>query len=66
MGEVERWLSRGDFMDTEMMALMKLKEAYKLLSQRFEDEGGRGVELADAIDFTASAIRSLGGEPDDN
>jgi len=49
-------------MNTEEKALKKLNEAYKLLSQRFEDEGGRGIGLADAIDFTASAIRALGGE----
>jgi hypothetical protein len=52
-------------MNTEEKALIKLKEAYNLLSQWFEDEGGRGIGLADAIDFTASAIRSLGGEPDE-
>ena len=46
-------------------ANQSLQEAYKLLMQRFEDEGGRGVALADAIDHTAAAIRSLGFEPED-
>lgn len=48
---------------TEEQAVQSLQQAYKLLAQYFEDEGGRGVDLANAIDHTGAAIRSLGYEP---
>lgn len=44
-------------------ALSHLQAAYGVMARWFEDQGGRGVELADAIDHTAAAIRNLGEEP---
>lgn len=49
-------------MTTRDEAIKCLKEAKKLLMRLLEDEGGRGVELAEAIDHTATALTCLGEE----
>lgn len=45
---------------TEQQAIDHLRAALKLLMQRLIDEGGRGVELADAVDHTRAALDNLG------
>ena len=49
---------------TEEKAIALLREAYVLLLQLFTDARGRGVTLADAIDHTGAALRSLGVDTD--